>query len=56
LTRFDTSAPAELQRIISKALRKDPRQRYQTMRDLQIDLQTLGEAHPERTPAARRPD
>ncbi len=35
--------PAEFQRIISKALRKDREERYQTIKDLLIDLKTLKE-------------
>ena len=34
-------APAELQRIVGKALRKDREQRYQVMKDLLLDLQAL---------------
>jgi Tol biopolymer transport system component len=41
LARFDPDVPPELQRIISKALRKDRGQRYQTARDVLLDLQTL---------------
>ncbi|MEO6725345.1 MAG: protein kinase [Blastocatellia bacterium] len=41
LTDFAPDSPAELERIVSKALAKDCRDRYQTARDLQIDLQTL---------------
>ena len=41
LARFDPDAPAELQRIVSKALRKDREQRYQGMKDLLLDLQAL---------------
>ena len=37
--------PRELIRIVRKALAKDPDQRYQTMKDLAIDLRALG-AHP----------
>ena len=33
--------PAELQRIVGKALRKDREQRYQVMKDLLLDLQAL---------------
>ena len=36
---FVPDVPAELERMISKALRKDRESRYQTVRDLQIDLQ-----------------
>ncbi len=35
--------PAEFQRIISKALRKDREERYQTIKDLLIDLKSLKE-------------
>jgi serine/threonine protein kinase len=41
LARFDPGAPVELQRIVTKALRKDRERRYQTARDLLLDLQTL---------------
>jgi Tol biopolymer transport system component len=41
LARFEPDVPTELQRIISKALRKNPAERYQTARDLQLDLQAL---------------
>ena len=34
-------APAELQRITHKALRKEPDERYQNVKDLLFDLQTL---------------
>ena len=36
-----SEAPAELERIVQKALAKDREQRYQNARDLQIDLQAL---------------
>jgi serine/threonine protein kinase/tetratricopeptide (TPR) repeat protein len=41
LARYSRDAPAELERIVSKALRKDREQRYQTARDLLIDLHSL---------------
>ena len=41
LARFEPDAPAELQRIVSKTLRKDREQRYQSMKDLLLDLQAL---------------
>jgi eukaryotic-like serine/threonine-protein kinase len=43
LARFDAEAPAEVQRIITKTLRKDRSQRYQTVQDLLLDLQALRE-------------
>ena len=46
IARFAPDVPQELQRIVTKALRKDREQRYQTMQDLLIDLTTLrGEVH-----------
>jgi serine/threonine-protein kinase len=41
LTDFAAHPPAELQRIVRKALRKDPEQRYQVMKDLLLDLEAL---------------
>jgi non-specific serine/threonine protein kinase len=41
LVRYSSAAPAELQRIITKALRKDRQERYQTMRDMFLDLKSL---------------
>jgi eukaryotic-like serine/threonine-protein kinase len=41
LARFDPDVPTELQRIVTKALRKEREQRYQTTKDLQLDLQAL---------------
>jgi serine/threonine protein kinase/pimeloyl-ACP methyl ester carboxylesterase/Flp pilus assembly protein TadD len=41
LTTFARDLPAELQRIVRKALTKDRDSRYQTARDLMIDLKTL---------------
>jgi serine/threonine protein kinase len=40
ITHF-LNAPAELDRITMKALRKDREQRYQTAKDLMLDLQSL---------------
>ena len=41
LARVSPQVPAELQRIVGKALRKDPEQRYQVMKDLLLDLEAL---------------
>ncbi len=41
LARYADDVPAELQRIVSKALAKDRDRRYQTVRDLLIDLKNL---------------
>ncbi len=41
LARFDPNVPSEFQRIVGKALRKDRDERYQGMKDLQLDLQAL---------------
>jgi serine/threonine protein kinase/Tol biopolymer transport system component len=41
LTRFAAETPAELERIVMKALAKDRDERYQTAKDLLIDLKRL---------------
>src|SRR5262249_6167151 len=41
LRQFNPEVPAELQRIVSKALAKDRDERYQVVKDLQIDLKEL---------------
>ena len=41
LAELSPEAPAELQRIISKALNKDLEQRYQTAKDLLIEVRSL---------------
>jgi eukaryotic-like serine/threonine-protein kinase len=41
LARYSREVPAELNRIVSKALRKEREQRYQTIKDLILDLQSL---------------
>lgn len=41
LARFRREAPQELDRILYKCLQKDPERRYQTARDLFIDLDAL---------------
>src|SRR6185369_16124551 len=41
LMRFVDEIPQELQRIITKTLRKDRDERYQTMKDVLLDLREL---------------
>jgi serine/threonine protein kinase len=41
LARYSRDVPAELERIVSKALRKNRDIRYQTIKDMQLDLQSL---------------
>jgi serine/threonine protein kinase/tetratricopeptide (TPR) repeat protein len=41
LSRYANEVPAELERIVSKALTKDREDRYQTAKDLLIDLRNL---------------
>jgi serine/threonine protein kinase/lipoprotein NlpI len=41
LARYAREAPAELERIVSKALRKNRDERYQTSKDLLLDLGSL---------------
>jgi eukaryotic-like serine/threonine-protein kinase len=43
LSRYSPGIPAELQRIVTKALRKDRETRYQTVKDLLLDLKSLRE-------------
>ena len=43
LDEYAPETPAELQRIISKALRKNREERYQTIKDLLVDLRNLKE-------------
>ena len=48
--------PSELVRIVGKALRKDPGQRYQVMKDLQLDLEALRDETATRATAGSRND
>ena len=41
LARYSRQVPAELERIVDKALRKDRERRYQTVKDMLLDLQSL---------------
>jgi serine/threonine protein kinase len=43
LDQYVSEVPGEFQRIVSKALRKDREERYQTIKDLLIDLKSLKE-------------
>ena len=43
VTALRTGVPMELERIVSKCLRKDPGRRYQDMADLAADLKQAGE-------------
>jgi formylglycine-generating enzyme required for sulfatase activity len=60
LARFAPDAPAELERIVAKAMRKPVDARYQTAQDLLIDLRTLKEERDfqrrlQRTPTPHEP-
>ena len=58
--RFNPATPPELERIVSKALEKDPGLRYQTAADMRGDLQRLrremesGKRFPADRPSGRR--
>lgn len=41
LARFAQDVPAELERIVNKALRRDKNERYRTVKDLVLDLKAL---------------
>jgi serine/threonine-protein kinase len=41
LARYSREVPAELERVVSKALRKDKDERYQTIKDFLLDLKSL---------------
>ncbi|HSF24380.1 MAG TPA: protein kinase [Blastocatellia bacterium] len=43
LARYSAEVPAELERIVAKALRKDRDERYQGIKDLGLDLKNLKE-------------
>ena len=51
LARFAPDTPAELERIVTKLLKKQPDNRYQTAKDLLIDLRTLKEEQDFQRPA-----
>ena len=56
LPRLAPEVPSELVRIVGKALRKDPGQRYQVMKDLQLDLEALRDETATRATAGSRND
>src|SRR5262245_49517281 len=58
LTRHAPEVPAELQRIVSKALRKDREERYQGVKDLLLDLKSLKEEliYEAKSRATRQPE
>ena len=41
ISQYVDAVPAELERIVRKALRKDPEERYQIVREMAIDLRSL---------------
>jgi eukaryotic-like serine/threonine-protein kinase len=41
LAHYAAEAPAELERIVTKGLEKEPEDRYQTIRDMAVDLRQL---------------
>ncbi len=45
VTSFDSEFPAELDRLVSKAIAKDPEQRYQSGLEMAQDIQRLRERH-----------
>ena len=53
LTRYLPDAPPELQRILAKALEKQPSDRYASAKDLVLDIQRLRQVFP--APASRTP-
>jgi serine/threonine protein kinase/Tol biopolymer transport system component len=53
LAQYAQEAPAELQRIVAKALRKKREDRYETMSDLALDLKALKEEMEIETKALR---
>jgi len=41
IARYNENCPAELDRIVTKSLQKDPEERYQTVKDMANDLKSL---------------
>jgi eukaryotic-like serine/threonine-protein kinase len=55
VARFEPDAPEEVQRILTKTLRKDRAQRYQSVQDLMLDLQALREELHSHAPSGSAP-
>jgi eukaryotic-like serine/threonine-protein kinase len=56
LTELVSSVPADLERIVSRCLRKDPERRTQTMKDVRIALEELKQAIESGQTSAARTD
>lgn len=55
IARFNYDAPLELERIIRKCLEKDPDERYQSAREVALDLRALSKASEPKAPAVTKP-
>lgn len=55
LALWNPQAPAELERIIRKCVRKRPEERYQSTRDLLVDLESIRRALSSSSPEAAAP-
>ena len=55
MARFNYETPAELERIVRKCLEKDRDRRYQTARDLLVDLENFKRTYEPSGPAERAP-
>jgi eukaryotic-like serine/threonine-protein kinase len=53
ISELNPSAPAELQRIVRRCLAKDPDERYQTIKDVAIELKELRRSEAGVTPTGR---
>ena len=51
IARFNYEAPEELERIIRKCLEKDPEERYQSAREVALDLRALAKTSEPKAPA-----